>query len=136
MNFNELKEAYEKDIELEEEMINTQVLKLPKIMAKYQFFFYDLLREISLHHDSLDKVYYDSIMSYKQNQHELSNFDFSSTELQKIMKTSPNYRIAHLKIMELENQLKLVEEMMSNIKSMSFSINNKITLIKIDNGII
>ena len=117
-------------------MLNTQIMSLPAVMAKYQFFFYDLLSNISKQHNILEEVYYNSILSYKESQHQLSNFDFNASELQKMIKASPDYRSAHLNLMDYENKLKMVEEMMSNIKSIGYAINNKITLTKIDNGIV
>jgi len=136
MNLEEIKEHYDKDIELSEAMLNSQIMSLPKIIAKYQYYFYDLLKAIAIKQESLDKLYYDSLLEYKYQQHELSNIKFTDAQIGKILKITPLYRQNHLVMMDLESELKLVEEMMSNIKNIGFSINNKVTLEKIRNGVV
>ncbi len=52
-------------------------------------------------------------------------------ELNKILDTSIAMRNIKLTIVELEAQLKVVEEMLSTIKGLSYNINNYLTYKKI-----
>lgn len=130
MTFEELKEEYQKDILLKEESIDKQCINLPKILAKYQFFYYSLLDNISRLEDIKNKLYYDTFLEYKNGEGELKNLSLSQTELKKLLETNITYREIVLKHSRLSNQLSIVEEFMSNIKNIGYSINSYITYKK------
>ena len=44
MTFEELQKTFEEDIQIVEEMIDKQIISLPRIMAKYIFFYSDTLK--------------------------------------------------------------------------------------------
>lgn len=131
MDINKLKEEYEKDITLEEETIDKQVINLPKIMAKYQFFYADTLNKITNEKENLDRLYYETFIQYKQSYGDLANFTFSSTELKKMLECHITYRESNYNLQRLQNDLKLTEEMMSNIKSIGYGVNNYLTYKRI-----
>lgn len=131
ITFEDLKKQYLEDIEIQEEMIDKKAISLPKIMAKYQFYYNDLLVKISKENDNLERIYYESFISYKKGLGDIAVFTFNSTELKKMLECSVSYRETKLEISKLEAELKTVEEMMSNIKSIGYSINNALTYKKI-----
>lgn len=135
MTFEELKNCYLEDIELKEEMIDKQAISLPKIMAKYQFYYNDVLTEIAEVHDLLDKQYSEAFISYKKGLGDIAVFTFNSTELKKMLECSIVHRESKLRLNKLEANLKTVEEMMSNVKSIGYSINNYLTYKKIITGV-
>ena len=135
MTFEELKKCYLEDIELKEEMIDKQAISLPKIMAKYQFYYNDVLTEIAEVHDLLDKQYSEAFISYKKGLGDIAVFTFNSTELKKMLECSIVHRESKLRLNKLEANLKTVEEMMSNVKSIGYSINNYLTYKKIITGV-
>ena len=135
MTFEELKNCYLEDIELKEEMIDKQAISLPKIMAKYQFYYNDALTEIAEVHDLLDKQYSEAFISYKKGLGDIAVFTFNSTELKKMLECSIVHRESKLRLNKLEANLKTVEEMMSNVKSIGYSINNYLTYKKIITGV-
>ncbi len=135
MTFEELKNCYLEDIELKEEMIDKQSISLPKIMAKYQFYYNDVLTEIAEVHDLLDKQYSEAFISYKKGLGDIAVFTFNSTELKKMLECSIVHRESKLRLNKLEANLKTVEEMMSNVKSIGYSINNYLTYKKIITGV-
>lgn len=136
ITFEDLKNQYLEDIEIEEEMIDKKAISLPKIMAKYQFYYNDLLVKIAKENDNLERIYHESFISYKKGLGDISVFTFNSTELKKMLECSLTYRETKLEISKLEAELKTVEEMMSNIKSIGYSINNALTYKKIMIGAI
>ncbi len=136
ITFEDLKKQYLEDIEIQEEMIDKKAISLPKIMAKYQFYYNDLLVKISKENDNLERIYYESFISYKKGLGDIAVFTFNSTELKKMLECSVSYRETKLEISKLEAELKTVEEMMSNIKSIGYSINNALTYKKIMIGAI
>lgn len=136
ITFEDLKNQYLEDIEIQEEMIDKKAISLPKIMAKYQFYYNDLLVKISKENDNLERIYYESFISYKKGLGDIAVFTFNSTELKKMLECSVSYRETKLEISKLEAELKTVEEMMSNIKSIGYSINNALTYKKIMIGAI
>lgn len=131
MNMEELKEQYEIDITLSEETIDKQIISLPKLMSKYQNKYHEILNSIAINQDILDKKYYESYLSYKQGNHELANFSLGSTELKKLLETDIVYRETKLAIAKAESDLKLIEEMLSTIKSIGYSVNNYLTYKRI-----
>lgn len=131
MTLEMLKVEYEKDILLDEMTIDRQVISLPKIMAKYQFFYHDVLQAITILEDSKEKTYYEMYTDYKMGNGDLKNLSLSGTELKKLLETNPTYRDISFKLSVRINELKLTEEMMSNIKNIGFAVNNYLTYKKI-----
>lgn len=136
MTIEELKIQYQLDLELQDNMIDSQALALPKLIAKYQFYYSDLLNELNNIQDSKSALYHNLFTDYKLGNSELSNLVLNSSELKSMLTSSKTYRDKLKQEVKLENELKLVEEMLSNIKSMSFSINNYLTYKKIIMGIV
>ena len=135
MTINELKEQYKEDITIQEELVDKQVFKLPIILNKYQIMFHNILTELSDIKEQKDKVYYDIMHDYRIGNSELSNFTWSTTELQKMVNTSPTMRELTHKETSLEADLKLVEEMIQNIRNISFQIKNYIDYKKLIMGV-
>lgn len=136
MSFEELKEQYLIDITLEEDMIDKQTLQLPKVMAKYQFFYNDTLRTIADAYDTKDKIFNDCVMQYKRGQGELGNFTLNATELKQLIESSVVMRECRKNLAHLEADLKTIEEMLSTIKSIGYNIKNHLDYKKIIHGII
>lgn len=136
MTFNDLKIEYAKDIELSEEMMDTQVLQLPKIMAKYQFFYNDLLHKIADKYELKDKTLHDCVMSYKQGLGEFANFTLNSTELKSIIGSSLVMRECNKELANMEADLKTVEDMLGTIRGMGFNVKNYLDYKKILSGVV
>lgn len=134
MTFEELKSEYLIDIELSEEMMDTQVLQLPKIMAKYQFYYNDLLHEIANKYDLKDKTQHDCIVSYKHGLGDFANFTMNSTELKNIIESSLVMRECRKELAHMEANLKTVEDMLGTIRSMGFNVKNYLDYKKILSG--
>lgn len=106
--------------------IGQMSLSLPKIAAPFQFHYYDLLKEYSKLSDELDELYHAKVFNVKIGNDTLSVVDFNSSELKKMVETSPEYRKLQMRLNEIKNDLKIIEEMMSTIKNFGFNINNSI----------
>ncbi len=131
MKFDELKEQYDIDITLEEEMIDRQCISLPKVLAKYQFFYHDLLNEITTADDNLRRMYHEMYVNHKMGNGDLKNLTLNATELKQLLESSIVYREVQKKMSLKKNQLLLVEEMIENLKSIRYSVNNYLTYKKI-----
>lgn len=136
MKFEDLKEQYLEDITLQDEMLDTQTLQLPKIMAKYQFCYNDTLRAVADAYDTKDKIYNDCIMQYKKGMGDLGNFTLNATELKTLVESSVVMRESRKKIAYLEADLKTLEEMISNIRSLGFAVKNNLDYKKIIHGLV
>lgn len=136
MTLQELQKEYEKDINLKVELLEDLSLSIPKKLSKYQNYFYSLLENLAEANDKLTVIYNEAYLEYKQGLGKHCNFKFSATEITKVLKADDIYRIQALKVVRLENELKLVEEMMSNVKSIGYSIHNRILLKKIEAGLV
>lgn len=128
---DKLKELYEEDITITEEMIDKQSIALPKIIAKYQFFYNDLLKQLADEKDREDKQYHEMFLEYKKGLGELGVYSLNTTEIKKLLETSLSFRDIRKSISKLEADLKTVEDMISNIKNIGYSINNYLTYKKI-----
>ena len=135
MNIEELKDQYLIDIDIQEEHIEKQSLSLPKVMAKYQFFYQDTLSIIANLNDNLERLYYESVMQYKEGQGDLGRFTLNSTELKKLIESSVVYRETKKKVLLKEVELKLVEDMLSNLRGISYNVGNVLTYRKIMLGV-
>lgn len=101
-------------------------LSLPKIVAPFQFAYHDLLKEYSKLQDELDELYHAKVFNVKIGNDKLSVVDWNSSELKKMVETDVDYRKLNLKLQDIKNDLKIIEEMMGTIKNFGFSINNKL----------
>lgn len=136
MTLQELKIEYEKDILLEEATIEKRVISIPKILSKYQNYFFDTLNKISELYDKKEELYHNTLLSYKRGEDKLSQISLSSTELKRALESSLAYRELSYKLALKENELKLVEEMISNIKNISWGIKSYIDYLKLKEGIV
>ena len=127
---------YEKDIDLNEETLDVLSLSIPKKLSKYQIYFYYILEELASANERLDSLYHDSFMDWKYNQGKYASIKFSATEINKILKTDTIYLSQATKVVRLENELKMIEEMMNTVRNLGFSLNNRIMLRRIECGLI
>lgn len=134
MDFNKLKEQFQEDVKISEEMIEKQIISLPKIMAKYINAYNDILNSINEISTNKDKLYHLFMLEYRGGKSDLSSFTWSATELKKMIETSPRFVELTKEEMKFTTELKTVEEMIATIKGMGFSINNYLTYKKIING--
>lgn len=136
MTLDELKVQFEEDIKISEEMIDRQIISIPKIMAKYIFFYSDTLKDMSNISCEKDELFYSFMIEYRGGKTDISQFTWNATELKKMIETSPRFMELTRKELELQSNLKVVEEMISNIKSIGYSMNNYISYKKLMNGVI
>lgn len=134
MNFETLKEKFQEDIKLSEEMIEKQIISLPGIMGKYVNAYNDTLTSLNEISTKKDKTFYLFMMEYRGGKSDLSSFTWSATELKKMIETSPRFIELTMEEMQYETQLKTIEEMISTIKGMGYSINNYIAYKKLIHG--
>lgn len=136
MTITELQEQYIEDLKMDEATIEKRVISLPIMLSKYQYMYYNILNDLSMFKDKIDELYYNIFTEYKKGKSDLSNITVSSTELKRIIESSIAYRELQLKIYYKENDLKLVDEMMQNIKQMSWGIKNYLDFQKLKMGMI
>lgn len=134
MDIKQLQEHYLKDININERDVTKLTFSLPNVLNKYQIFYFDTLNKVSELYDKKEKTYYDILIEYKLGKSDLSNISLSSTELKRMLESTVIYRELNTKLKNKENELKLVEEMMSNIKSISWGIKNYIDYMKLKLG--
>ncbi len=101
-------------------------LSIPRVVAPYVFHMHDLLKEYSKLNDQLDELYHSKVFNVKIGNDALSVVDFNSSELRKMVETSKEYRVLNVRLQEIKNDLKVIEEMIGNIKNFSFNVNNAI----------
>ena len=136
MTIQELQEQYQEDIKLEEASIEKRMINIPIILSKYQNYYFDTLNKISELYDIQEQTYHNLLLDYKSGESDLANYSLSNTEVKRMLESSLVYRDVSYRIARLENELKLVEEMMSNIKQISWSIKNYVDYIKLKEGIV
>ena len=136
MTIEELQQKFEEDIQITEEMIDRQIISLPKIMAKYIFFYSDTLKMLSNISCRKDELFHGIMMEYRGGKSDMSKFSWNATELKRMIETSPVYMELVREENRLQSELKTVEEMIANIKSIGYSMNNYIAYKKLMNGVV
>ena len=136
MDIKELLQQYEKDIDLNIDTLDVISLSIPKKLNKYQIHFYQVLESLASSNEKLDIIYHDAFLEWKLGHGKYANINFSATEIQKILKTDTIYLTQATKVVRLENELKITEEMMSNVRSLGYAVNNRVALEKIKVGLI
>lgn len=132
----ELQEHYLEDSLITEEMIDRQIISLPRIMAKYIFAYSDRLKEASNISCQKDELFHNFMMEYRAGKTDISKFTWNATELKKMIETSPRYLELTREEFRISNELKVIEEMIQAIKAIGYSMNNYISYKKLMNGVI
>jgi hypothetical protein len=134
MDFDLLKEKFQEDVQLSDEMIDKQIISLPGVMSKYVNAYNTTLSELDDISIQKDELFYSFMMEYRGGKSDLSHFTWSATELKKMIETSPRFLELTKKELQYSTQLKVIEEMMGTIKGMGYSINNYIAYKKLIHG--
>jgi len=101
-------------------------LKIPKYVAPFQFHLRSLFVEYSNLQDQLDQIFHDSVIEYKMQMSELSNFTFNASELKRMIETSKEHREIKKQQDEISNDMKLIEDIIKTMQNQSFNISNAI----------
>lgn len=131
--FKDLQKEFENDIDMEG-MLDKVSLSIPKKMSKYIYLYHDLLTLYSEYKDQKDELYYKIMSEYKMGESALSRINWSATELKQIIESTSNMRELNKHMALIGNMMKTTENMMSELKSISYSVNNALTYKKIMNG--
>lgn len=134
--YQQLQNDFIKDTDINDKMLDSISVSIPKKMSKYIFFYHDCLNYLATLKEEKDALYYQIMTEYRMGDNQLSKFNWSSTELKQIIESSSNMRALNYQNGRVESMLKSVEKMMSEVKNISFSINNSLTYKKIMNGMI
>lgn len=133
-DFKELLEEYTNDMELIETPTKL-ALQIPKRINKYVVYYFNALEALGDATEHLEKIYADSLKDYKMNQGEYANISFNASDLTKVLKADSVYRTQARKVVRLEDQIKVLDGMMGDIRALGYAVNNKISISKLSQGI-
>jgi len=102
--------------------IDEIALSIPKTAAPYQFHLSELLSVYSDLENELDELYYNETFNYKIANSELANIDLNSSELRRMIETSPKYRAIKNQSRKISDAMKVTEEMLQTIKNYGFNL--------------
>lgn len=123
-----LKSSYE---ELVVKLDNIQqldaiALSLPRICAPFQFHFHDLLKEYHIAQDKQDEYYHGAMFNAKSGRSQLALINLGASEIKKMIESDEQYR-KHTNILNtIQEEMKLVEEMLTTLKNFGFNISSSI----------
>jgi len=124
----QLKTAYD---ELVVKLDNLQqldaiALSLPRVCAPFQFHFHDLLKEYHAAQDIQDEYYHGAMFNAKSGRSQLALINLGASEIKKMIESDETYR-KHTRVLnEIQEEMKLVEEMLSTVKNFGFNVSNAI----------
>lgn len=125
---NSLKDRYKLLVETLDSAQHLDVisLSLPKLCAPYQFHYHDLLKEFHIEQDKQDEYYHNLVFNIKSGTSKLSMINLGASEMKKMIETDLKYREFQRNLDTIQEEMKLVEEMLSTLKQFGFNISNSI----------
>lgn len=123
-----LKQTYQLIVAKFDSISNLDVIaiSIPKLSAPFQFHFHDLLKEYHMEQDKLDECFHDLMFNAKSGRIPMGLVNFGTSELKKMVETEPKYRAIQNNLNTIQEEMKIVEEMLGTIKQFSFNISNAI----------
>lgn len=120
----ELRTAYNKIVRQLEKGNHNDSVKLPKYAAVFQYAIFDRLKKLAELHENKSELIYDLTYNTKLQATDISTVAPSASEAKTLISTSKEVRKINRAIEELENESKLLEEMITTIKGHSFNMSN------------
>ena len=132
----QLKERYESIVSGFNQLaqLDKIALSIPQVSAAYQFHFNDLLKEYHLAQDVQDEYFHDAMFNAKTGRGKLAVANFGASELKKMIESDEKFREHTRKLNEIQEEMKLVEEMLTTIKNFGFNISSVIKFRELVGG--
>lgn len=130
--FNKLKRLAEREIAFDATNVYEVSARVPNLYQKYLDIYmneYKILKKIDI---DMDKLYGEKLKHYKHS----DNYKWDNKgELDSQIKSDNDYHTKRIEHAKQEHIVKYLEEVLDNIKRLSFSIKNYIDLQKFKHGV-
>lgn len=119
---NELKTIYSRTIKQLEKGDYKDSVRLPKYVAVFQFALFDRLSALSDLVEQKSEMIYEETFNTKMHSNDISSVSPSASEAKTLISNSKAVRKKSREIHDMENEIKLLEEMVTTIKNHSFNL--------------
>lgn len=118
----ELKQIYSRTIKQLEKGDYKDAVRLPKYVAVFQYALFDRLGALSDLVEIKSELIYNETFNTKMHSNDISSVSPSASEAKTLVSNSVQIRKKNKEIHDMENEIKLLEEMITTIKNHSFNL--------------
>lgn len=119
----ELKTQYNKILNQLEKGDYKDAVRLPKYVAVFQYGLYDRMTLLSELVEEKAEMIYNETFNTKMQATDISSVSPSASEAKTLISNSKLIRMKSKEIHDVENEMRLLEEMITTIKNHSFNLN-------------